>query len=251
MAKPFNARERQKTYLFNSNQAPSMPAPPMLITQMETANPNSDEKLSITNGNSNAKTTFQLSNIHWTLISCCLAVAISVTVSSFSHTASILSDLTNGIPLRGELGYGKFLIYGTTIPFEYPFRLSVAQYSAWFFYIPHQLLQFYIIYNARKHSKWSPSLNVYAKQMFLLNFVFVVLHFIQSHLWYDGLAGSFPEISTLFAGVSSLLAPFIFQMKNRGVAFHWKTDNPSLLEFFQLFKEYHGYLGLICVMIKN
>jgi hypothetical protein len=175
---------------------------------------------------------------------------------SRSPGKSIWDDLTNGNPKRGELGLGRFVIYGITYPFEYPFRLAVrtipSAVTPWLCYIPHQAGQWFILFKAKQAKKrgelqWTDSdvWNPYAWAMFQWNLFFVFVHVLQTQYFYDGLAATFPEISTLFAGVSSILVAFVFEVRRRGFAFTWTPSawRESLFELADIFKQYHGYLA--------
>ncbi|KAI3642887.1 hypothetical protein MP228_012442 [Amoeboaphelidium protococcarum] len=169
-----------------------------------------------------------------------------------------LLDLTNGAPARGQLGFGRFVIYGTTFPFEYPFRLLKRNFlsiiTPWTCYLLHQTGQFYILTQARRAHKrgdleWTSLFesgwNPYALSMLKLNVAFALLHYVQGYFFYDGLAASFPEISTLFAGVTSLIMPMIFEIRRRGLVFTWIPANgkSKIVSFADLTGKYHGYLA--------
>jgi hypothetical protein len=134
-------------------------------------------------------------------------LAIGMIYACWPRTVPILDALTNGTPRTGELGYGRFLIFGTTISFEYPFRLAHptvwTKLVPWSLYFLHQIGQFVILTKARAAKasgalKWTPvgEWNPYSWSMFRWNIVFVIAHFVQSQMQYDGLAGSFSEISS-------------------------------------------------------
>ncbi|KAI3661665.1 hypothetical protein MP638_002917 [Amoeboaphelidium occidentale] len=183
-----------------------------------------------------------------------LVASAAITWLGLSRRVPAFQDLTNGLPEKGQLGFGWFNIHGVTFPFEYPYRLDVRNLvstsSAWICYLFHQSAQFYLIFKAKEaHANgeldWSDKINFYARAMFGLNLFFAALHVLQSHLFYDGLAGSFPEISTLFAGVSSLVVGFMFEFTRRGFIFGFTPE--SFKSFFDDFcyvvRKYHGYLA--------
>ena len=187
-----------------------------------------------------------------------------IVFTSFSRRAgvSFLDDLTNGMPERGQLGLGRFEIYGVTYPFEYPFRLAVSTipsvWTPWVCFIVHQLGQWYILFTAKQAKQrgelnWTPedTWNPYAQAMLKLNVVMILLHYLQTQVFYDGLAASFPEISTLFAGVSSILVGFVFEIRRRGLIFGWTpaTGTDTLFEFTKVLKEYHGYLASFGIVL--
>lgn len=136
-----------------------------------------------------------------------LALAVGMVFLCWSHSVPLLDALTNGTPETGELGYGRFLIFGTTVSFEYPFRLAHPTFWTrlvpWTLYFIHQAGQFWLLTKARQAKasgklKWTPvgEWNPYSWKMFRWNVLFVIAHFVQSQLQYDGLAGSFSEISS-------------------------------------------------------
>lgn len=193
-----------------------------------------------------------------------VALSAAIVYTNFSRRdgVSYMDDLTNGTPKRGELGLGRFEIAGTTVPFEYPFRLAVttipSAVTPWICYLLHQFGQFYIIYKAKKAkavgllewttaSEWNP----YATAMLKLNVGMIMLHYLQTQLFYDGLASTFPEISTLFAGVSSILVAFVFKVQRRGLIFGWTPEygRELLYEFTTAMREYHGYFASFGIVL--
>jgi hypothetical protein len=84
-------------------------------------------------------------------------------------------------------------------------RTIPSSVTPWICYVLHQIGQFYIIFKAREAKArgeidWTPvgQLNPYAKAMLTLNVGFIVLHYVQTELFYDGLAATFSEISSMY-----------------------------------------------------
>lgn len=78
------------------------------------------------------------------IVGSALTMALAIVVYGLTDPRHPLRDLVNGMPERGQLGYGKFEIYGVTFPFEYPFRLLHRRWLSiivpWSCYIVHQVL---------------------------------------------------------------------------------------------------------------
>jgi hypothetical protein len=189
-----------------------------------------------------------------------IAAAILACLPALKH----LTDLYLGKPITGQLGWGHHLIRGVTVPFEYPFRLAQSSIWShlvpWICYVVHQSGHWYLISQARSaHSrgelKWTPAgqLNPYAHKMLVLNGVMVLMHFLVSRFNYNGLCSSFSEISTLVAGVTSLVVVMMFEGPRRGWAFGCdvpsKTWSESLKRFAGQVKHYHGYMASFGIIV--
>lgn len=204
-------------------------------------------------------------NRHAFFILSTLLISTLIIYTSFSRRpgVSYLDDLTNGMPERGQLGLGRFEIYGVTYPFEYPFRLAVStipsRWTPWICFVVHQGGQWWILFRAKQAKmrgevQWTEAAdgwNPYSSAMLKFNVVMILLHYLQTQLFYDGLAATFPEISTLFAGVSAILVAYIFEVRRRGLIFGWtpETGKETLYAFTAVVKEYHGYLASFGIVI--
>lgn len=145
----------------------------------------------------------------WYFLATTFAISAIIIFQNYSRRpgTTIWTDLMNGMPARGDLGLGRFEIYGVTFAFEYPYRLAEPKFwsslTPWLCYIPHQFGQFYILTKARQAKargdlEWTPSTewNPYAWNMFRLNVFFVFVHYWQTYFFYDGIAATFSEISS-------------------------------------------------------
>ena len=68
---------------------------------------------------------------------------------------------------------------------------------------------------------------------------FVVLHIVQSKLWYDGLAQNFSPMVSQFAVIFMLVFILMLENPRRGLFFGKKV--PIKVSVIQLIKQYHGY----------
>ncbi len=137
------------------------------------------------------------------------------------------------IPLAPDTGFSHYY-WKLTEPTFWT-RLSV-----WGLYAAHQLTIWGLIYYAQTRVKTYTSglhpVNIWALGA---NAVFIVLHFIQTHVFYDGLAQDVSILSS--QGSVILLLVFIMMMENqrRGMFFGAKAPLASYLTDF--IRKYHGY----------
>ena len=182
----------------------------------------------------------------------------ALAVIAAASTGNIATDFRKVYPAGGELGLGKFSITGKlTTEFVYPFLLQAPTYasiiSSWVFYLCHQLGQYYILFSAQrakeqKQLRWTESSdgwNPYAKAMLRLNLFFVVMHFIQTHLFYDGLASTVPEVTSQGSVIMMLVCIYILEMPRRGIIFNSapKRNTDFFKAFTQFAKKHHGYIA--------
>ncbi len=138
-----------------------------------------------------------------------------------------------------------FQIVGRTVPFAYPWRLTeptaAARLTAWGLYLLHNILAWGVIYMAqRQKPKFSDSLQRFNIAMLVVNVVFVILHIIQTQLFYDGLAQSVPELTALGSVALMLIVILILETPRRGLIFGKKVKFSQ--RFLQIVRHYHGYL---------
>ena len=137
-----------------------------------------------------------------------------------------------------------FQIVGTTIPFAYPWRLvqptAIANLTAWGGYLLHNIIVLTIIYFAqREQPKFGNNLRWYNWALVAANVAFIILHIVQSQLWFDGLAASVPEITALGSVAILLMIVIIFETPRRGLIFGKKFKFKD--GFMQIMRKYHGY----------
>lgn len=120
--------------------------------------------------------------------------------------------------------------------------------TAWGGYLLHQLANFLIIYRAQqlsarpvesggiRYSNQPHLLNLIA---LVVNAVFVILHLIQTHLWYDGLAQDTHVFSSLVSVAVLLIWVLLMETPRRGLFFGIKV--PIQTEVLSFAKKYHGY----------
>ena len=139
-----------------------------------------------------------------------------------------------------------FQIVGQTdIAFYYPWQLTepnaMARLTAWAGYILHNLIAWGLIYFAqREHPKFGNQLRWFNWGMIATHLIFVILHIVQSQLFYDGLAQDVPEVTAQGSVALMLIIIILFETPRRGLIFGKKFKFKE--GFVQIARKYHGYL---------
>lgn len=112
--------------------------------------------------------------------------------------------------------------------------------TAWGFYVAHQLTMWGLIYFAqtrvKKYSKGLQTINLYA---LAANAFFILLHFVQTHIWYDGLAQDVSIWSS--QGSVVVLLVWVLLMENRRRGLFFGKPAPISQEIIRFARKYHGY----------
>lgn len=113
--------------------------------------------------------------------------------------------------------------------------------TAWGFYALHQVALWGLIYYAqtrvKKYASGLHPINVIALGV---NAFFVLLHFVQTHLWYDGLAQDVSIFTSQGSVILLLVLVLLMENPRRGLFFGKKA--PLSKEAVRLVRRYHGYI---------
>ncbi|MBL8051117.1 MAG: hypothetical protein JNM46_07835 [Anaerolineales bacterium] len=116
-----------------------------------------------------------------------------------------------------------------------------GQITAWGFYAIHQVILWALIYYAqtkvKKYSSGIHPVNVWALGV---NAFFIILHLIQTHIWYDALAQDVSSFSSQGSVILMLCVILIIENKRRGMFFGYKASLSERIISFA--RKYHGYL---------
>lgn len=155
---------------------------------------------------------------------------------AFTLLIWLAGERLNAVPILPDQG-----------PLWYEWKLPVenvtfwTRLSYWGLYALHQIAFWGLIYYAQtrvqKYAKGLHKVNLWALG---LNALFIVLHFIQSHIWYDGLAQDTPVWSSQGSVILMLCAILIMENKRRGMFFGKKA--PISTRVIDFARKYHGYL---------
>lgn len=112
--------------------------------------------------------------------------------------------------------------------------------SAWGLYFAHQIASWATIYYAqtriKRYTKGLHRINIIA---LAINAVFILLHYIQSHIWYDGLAQDVSIYTSQGSVVVLLVWVLVMENQRRGMFFGKKA--PISKEIGHAARKYHGY----------
>ncbi len=130
-------------------------------------------------------------------------------------------------------------------PRIYPWQLAEPAFwsraSAWTGYLLHQLTIWAVIWKAQssglRYTSALKPINVFA---LLATAGFILLHFAQTHLFYDGLAQGVPEWTAMWSVILLLLVVMLMENRRRGLAFGVPIGG-FVETAGAIARRYHGY----------
>ena len=112
--------------------------------------------------------------------------------------------------------------------------------TAWSFYLLHQFSMWGLIYYAqRRVNKYSTSLHRVNYAALGVTSLFILLHLLQTHLWYDGLAQDVSIWSSQASVVILLIWVLLMENQRRGMFFG--KPLPISQKIIRFARKYHGY----------
>jgi len=156
----------------------------------------------------------------------------------------ISAAFTTVIGLTAANLSGFQIVGHTGISFYYPWQLrepsAMAQLTAWAGYLAHNLIAWAIIYFAQREKPWFRNqLRWFNWAMIATHLTFIVLHILQTQLFYDGLAQDVPEVTAQGSVAVMLMIIILFETPRRGLIFGKKFKFKE--GFLQIARKYHGY----------
>jgi hypothetical protein len=129
--------------------------------------------------------------------------------------------------------------------FYYPWQTrnpsSMAYITAWVGYALHNIAAWGIIFAAQRiRPKYDQDFRWFNWAMLAVNAGGYLLHWVQTQLWYDGLAIAVPEVTSQGSVVLMLVFILILENPRRGLFFGKKINFKQ--RFTQVIRRYHGYL---------
>lgn len=113
--------------------------------------------------------------------------------------------------------------------------------TAWGFYALHQIAAWGAIYYAQTRVKrYKAGLHPINVIALAGNAFFITLHFVQTHIWYDGLAQDVSIWSSQGSVILLLVMVLLMENPRRGLFFGKKA--PIGKEIVRLVRKYHGYV---------
>jgi hypothetical protein len=121
-----------------------------------------------------------------------------------------------------------------------PSPTFLTRATAWGLYLAHQVSIWGLIFYAQKHRpKYTTGLHKVNLLALGVNAVFILLHFAQTHLWYDGLAQDVSIWSSQVSVIILLIWVILIENPRRGMFFGKKV--PISKEITRFARKYHGY----------
>lgn len=112
--------------------------------------------------------------------------------------------------------------------------------SAWGLYLCHQFAHWGVVYYAQTRiNKTTTALHAVNYVAFAVNLFFSVLHLVQTHVFYDGLAQDTHEISPQVSVIIMLIWVLLMENFNRGMIVGYPL--PLSEELVRFARKYHGY----------
>ena len=113
--------------------------------------------------------------------------------------------------------------------FYYPWQTreptTMAYITAWVGYALHNILVWGILFAAqRQKPRYSKNLQWFNWALIVVNVLFYGLHWVQTQLWYDGLAIAVPEVTSQGSVVLMLVFILILENPRRGLIFGQKDQ---------------------------
>ncbi len=152
----------------------------------------------------------------------------------FTAVIWLFGGRLESIPFLPDQGYHWYY-------WKLPQKTLIGWWSAWGLYAIHQLAIFYLIYHAqtkvRRYTTGLHRVNLWALG---INAGFVLLHFLQTHLWYDGLAQDHPPMYPQYSVILLLVWVLLMENQRRGLFFGKKIPIGRQITSFA--RKYHGYV---------
>lgn len=157
---------------------------------------------------------------------------------AFSAIITFLIWLADPLLARFELAPNGEIIF-------YEWQLLepnlTAQIILWVMYALHQVTFWALIYYAQTRvQKYSTGVHPINLCALGINAFFILLHFLQTHIWYDAIAQDLPSWTSQGSVILMLCAILLIENQRRGVFFGAKVPFSKRVGAFA--RKYHGYL---------
>jgi hypothetical protein len=115
---------------------------------------------------------------------------------------------------------------------------TASRLSAWLGYGLHQLFIWVVLFKAKNERPHPDTVSKFNIAVLLINLVFIILHLIQTHIWYDGLAQDVPIWTSQGSVIVMLVLMLVMLTPRRGFILGKKINLPNReLKFLNAF---HG-----------
>lgn len=122
-----------------------------------------------------------------------------------------------------------------------PHPTALTRLSAWVPYVLHQVAIWWLIYRAQQERPgYTRGLHWFNRWAIGVNALFISLHLLQTHLFYDGLAQDVSIFSSQGSVILLLVMVIIMESRRRGLLFGKSAGVPDTAR--GIVKRYHGYV---------
>jgi hypothetical protein len=130
------------------------------------------------------------------------------------------------------------------VGFFYEWKLANPTFwsraTIWIGFALHQLAVWFTIWYARSyHTTYADTLRPVNLWALGINALFVILHYVQTAVFYDAIAQDIPSWTAQYAVIMMLFIILAMENKRRGLFFGRKLQFRK--EFYRWLREYHGY----------
>ena len=130
------------------------------------------------------------------------------------------------------------------IAFWYKWQLLepsfMSRLTVWVLFLLHQCSIWWLIYKAQQSQpKYIAGLHWFNIAALIINAVFILLHLLQTAIWYDGLAQDVTEVSAQWSVIVLLFVVLIMENQRRGMFFGKPLNFVTTAA--QGLRKYHGY----------
>jgi hypothetical protein len=117
---------------------------------------------------------------------------------------------------------------------------AITHLTAWGFYLAHQFAMWGLIWYAQTRvKKYTTGLHGVNIAALGVNALFILLHFVQTHIWYDGLAQDVSIYTSQGSVIVMLVWILLMENNRRGLIFGKKM--PLSKRVLHVARKYHGY----------
>ncbi|MBU2864961.1 hypothetical protein KO489_13965 [Reinekea forsetii] len=152
--------------------------------------------------------------------------------------------LTLAISLLRPFGVSPYLLPDAGASWYYwklPNPDFMSRFTSWGGYILHQGFMWGLIFYAQRAGlKYSKKLHPINMLALIGTLGFVVLHWVQTAIWYDGIAQDTSVFSSQGSVIVLLVMVLVMENNRRGL--FWGKKIPMMNEPGRVFKRYHGYV---------
>jgi hypothetical protein len=163
-------------------------------------------------------------------------------LSLLAATAALTAVIwltANGLQARFDVVNQKY--YSFFYPWQTRNPSTMAYVTAWLGYALHNLAAWAVIWAAqRARPKYETNFRWFNWAMVAVNLGGFALHWIQTQLWYDGLAIAVPEVTSQGSVILMLVFILILEAPRRGLFAGQKIKFHQA--FLDVVRRYHGYL---------